>query len=62
MQISSETVVHPAMGIGLTDGWLKAMQDDEKQRTAARTSGDKPGPCRERSKQPRDCAYIFQCA
>ena len=61
MQTSSETVVHPAMGIGLTDGWLKAIQDDEKCREAC-PADDTPCPCAERSKQSRDCAYIFQCA
>lgn len=62
MQISSEMVVHPAMGIGLTDGWLKAMNEDEKRRKTAQKVEDRPCPCAERSKQSRDCAYIFQCA
>lgn len=63
MQTSQqETVFHPAMGIGLTDGWLRMISDAPEQVEAPHRDANRANPCQDRQHRGQDCAHIFQCA
>ena len=65
MQISQETVFHPAMGIGLTAGRLAAQHETAPRRTMSTRDDTRAYRCRDRQNRLRhaqDCAHIFQCA